>query len=88
MVLGQLCRDLHCEQRCVSGMALFEWLVSCISGLFMSKEKLKRSSPGVNKPTMLLTSHAKDFLSARSCVGRKSCAHQVAVSKIVLMVTR
>ena len=53
-------------------MALFEWLVSCISGLFMSKEKLKRSSPGVNKPTMLLTSHAKDFLNARSCVGRKA----------------
>ena len=53
MVLGQLCCNLHREQiMCFSGMALFEWLVSRIVGLFIPKEKLEGSPPSINKPTM------------------------------------
>ena len=53
MVLGQLCCNLHYEQRrFFSGMALFEWLVGRIFGLFIPKEKLEGSPPSVNKPTM------------------------------------
>ena len=72
MVLGQLFCNLHYKQRFLSGMALFEWVVSHIFGLFIPKEKPEGSPPSINKPTIRLTSHEKDFVITRSCVGKNA----------------
>ena len=67
MVLGQLYCNLHCEQRrFFSGMALFEWLVSRIFGLFIPKEKLSTNQKNSN-------SKQTNYVTDKPCKRLRDC---------------